>query len=132
MEVELLSPSEQDDEKAQDEFERRLHSANQRSAQRHPPGCTRAYCLRDPEGRGRPHRVVRLIARALDHAAAGQLDQRIECSVPFACSFLLRNHWRLLQHLDRRSQAEQSKIAGIGELLVRLVWKEMPVVEDLL
>ena len=64
--------------------------------------------------------------------SANILVRRIKCSVAFACSFLLRNHWRLLQHLDRRSQAEQSKIAGIGELLVRLVWKEMQVVEDLL
>ncbi len=57
--------------------------------------------------------------------SANILVRGIKCSVAFACSFLLRNHWRLLQHLDRRSQAEQSKIAGIGELLVRLVWKEM-------
>ena len=64
--------------------------------------------------------------------SANILVRRIKCSVAFACSFLLRNHWRLLQHLDRRSQAEQSKITGIGELLVRLVWKEMQVVEDLL
>ena len=46
--------------------------------------------------------------------SANILVRRIKCSVAFACSFLLRNHWRLLQHLDRRSQAEQSKIAGIG------------------
>ena len=45
--------------------------------------------------------------------SANILVRRIKCSVAFACSFLLRNHWRLLQHLDRRSQAEQSKIAGI-------------------
>ena len=64
--------------------------------------------------------------------SANILVRGIKCSVAFACSFLLRNHWQLLQHLDRRSQAEQSKIAGIGELLVRLVWKKMPVVEDLL
>ena len=45
MEVELLSTSEKREEKAQEEFERRLHQASQRSAERHPPGCTRAYCL---------------------------------------------------------------------------------------
>ena len=45
--------------------------------------------------------------------SANILVRGIKCSVAFACSFLLRNHWRLLQHLDRRSQAEQSKIAGI-------------------
>ena len=59
--------------------------------------------------------------------SANILVRGIKCSVAFACSFLLRNHWRLLQHLDRRSQAEQSKIAGIGELLVRLVWKDVAV-----
>ena len=48
--------------------------------------------------------------------SANILVRRIKCSVAFACSFLLRNHWRLLQHLDRRSQAEQSKIAGIGSI----------------
>ena len=50
--------------------------------------------------------------------SANILVRRIKCSVAFACSFLLRNHWWLLQHLDRRSQAEQSKIAGI-ELSIR-------------
>ena len=50
--------------------------------------------------------------------SANILVRGIKCSVAFACSFLLRNHWRLLQHLDRRSQAEQSKIAGIEPSLV--------------
>ena len=44
----------------------------------------------------------------------------IKCSVAFVHRrFRFENHWQPLQHLDRRSQAEQSKIAGIGELLVR-------------
>ena len=47
--------------------------------------------------------------------SANILVRGIKCSGAFACSFMLRNHWRLLQHLDRRSQAEQSKIAGIGK-----------------
>ena len=54
---------------------------------------------------------------------ANILVRGIKCSVAFVHRFRFENHWQLLQHLDRRSQAEQSKIAGIGELLVRLVWK---------
>ena len=62
-----------------------------------------------------------------EHSRPGnKMLSRLRLLVPASQS------WRLLQHLDRRSQAEQSKIAGIGELLVRLVWKEMQVVEDLL
>eukprot|EP01045_Picozoa_sp_COSAG04_P008533 COSAG04_NODE_474_length_13783_cov_18.185691_12_plen_105_part_00 len=47
--------------------------------------------------------------------SANILVRGIKCSVAFACSFLLRNHWRLLQHLDRRSHAEQSKIADCSK-----------------
>ena len=50
---------------------------------------------------------------------ANILVRGIKCSVAFVHRFRFENHWQLLQHLERRSQAEQSKTAGIGELLVR-------------
>jgi len=40
----------------------------------------------------------------------------MKCSGAFVHRFRFENHWQLLQHLDRRSQAEQSKIAGIAEI----------------
>ena len=46
---------------------------------------------------------------------ANILVRGIKCSVAFVHRFRFENHWQLLQHLDRRSQAEQSKIAGIAE-----------------
>ena len=46
--------------------------------------------------------------------SANILVRGIKCSVAFVHRFRFENHWQLLQHLDRRSQAEQSKIAGIG------------------
>ena len=45
---------------------------------------------------------------------ANILVRGIKCSVAFVHRFRFENHWQLLQHLERRSQAEQSKTAGIG------------------
>eukprot|EP01045_Picozoa_sp_COSAG04_P004645 COSAG04_NODE_205_length_20393_cov_45.275796_11_plen_184_part_00 len=47
--------------------------------------------------------------------SANILVRGMKCSVAFVHRFRFENHWQLLQHLDRRSQAEQSKIAGIVE-----------------
>ena len=44
---------------------------------------------------------------------ANILVRGIKCSVAFVHRFRFENHWQLLQHLERRSQAEQSKTAGI-------------------
>ena len=43
--------------------------------------------------------------------SANILVRGIKCSVAFVHRFRFENHWQLLQHLDRRSQAEQSKTA---------------------
>ena len=46
---------------------------------------------------------------------ANILVRGIKCSVAFVHRFRFENHWQLLQHLERRSQAEQSKTAGIAQ-----------------
>ena len=55
--------------------------------------------------------------------SANILVRGIKCSVAFAHRFRFENRWQLLPQLDRRSQAEQSKIAGrrhrTGSAIVR-------------